>query len=888
MPHLLTPPAQQRLRHWTAAAVAAVMAALWVTVSLIAPSLAQGPQDTGPQTASLDVQLTGGPQPSTALASLATDTPGGAIAPISAVTDPQSEGAAGGLATFTHGGFGVCADAGCGQVTADSAGAVVADPSLAPSSPAAQNLQAHPDIQRQLAALSALYSENRTASAAAWQAAAWTLMGRTPSWSQDSSADDQAQADRLVQQVRSGDTPTLTNAELLASVAVTVTPGDQAGRWNVRLTSTDSQVQRALSAASTASEATVTVTAADQQVTGSVTQALGPGIPVDVPCEDGATAVSVAWSGSMVLSGLFATLQQPSAADHLHVIIPPVEVPVSGQAAFQVACPQAQPAAASSPSERDAAQPQATVPCVSVPAVALPSSTDGVDEGDVVIWDVDGTDRDVSVPSGAGDDVVLPADIAPGFPIAPGMPTPIFGPTVKPTKPTVKPDPKPTTEQPKPTTEQPKPTTEQPKPTTEQPKPTTEQPKPTTEQPKPTTEQPKPTTEQPKPTTEQPKPDPQPQPTPRCVPVISTSAIDAADNDKLLAANVDGIVRDTVTYTDFAAGDYAVVGNLVAQSSGKPVPDVTQRGITWIHAAADHAAGSVPVELSVPAAQAQPGETMVVYEWVYRKADIDTQGHVRSGATPYAFHTNIKDAAQTVVVAKAVPVNPKPDPKPSTDQPKPTTDQPKPKPSTDQPKPKPTTDQPKPTTDQPKPKPTTDQPKPTTDQPKPKPTTDQPKPTTDQPKPTTDQPKPTTDQPKPTTDQPKPTADQPKPKPSTDQPKPKPSTDQPKPKPKPTSTETTQVPGGDSSVKSTDRQDGASTKSTDRQGSGSDSSADQRQGAGSTSGSGGTQSPSSSPVVRVEHALATTGVNAGVVVAVALSTVLAGLALARVGRRHGA
>ena len=360
------------------------------------------------------------------------------------------------------------------------------------------------------------------------------------------------------------------------------------------------------------------------------------------------------------------------------------------------------------------------------------------------------------------------------------------------------------------------------------------------------------------------------------MPVISTSAIDAADNDKLLAANVDGIVRDTVTYTDFAAGDYAVVGNLVAQSSGKPVPDVTQRGITWIHAAADHAAGSVPVELSVPAAQAQPGETMVVYEWVYRKADIDTQGHVRSGATPYAFHTNIKDAAQTVVVAKAVPVNPKPDPKPSTDQPKPTTDQPKPKPSTDQPKPKPTTDQPKPTTDQPKPKPTTDQPKP-------KPTTDQPKPTTDQPKPTTDQPKPTADQPKP-----KPSTDQPKPKPSTDQPKPKPSTDQPKPKPKPTSTETTQVPGGDSSVKSTDRQDGASTKSTDRQGSGSDSSADQRQGAGSTSGSGGTQSPSSSPVVRVEHALATTGVNAGVVVAVALSTVLAGLALARVGRRHGA
>ena len=64
MRNSMIPSVPARLRHWGVAAVAAVIAAVWVTMSLIVPSLAQNgqPETTSgsPVVADLGVHFSGG------------------------------------------------------------------------------------------------------------------------------------------------------------------------------------------------------------------------------------------------------------------------------------------------------------------------------------------------------------------------------------------------------------------------------------------------------------------------------------------------------------------------------------------------------------------------------------------------------------------------------------------------------------------------------------------------------------------------------------------------------------------------------------------------------------------------------------------------------------
>ena len=129
-------------------------------------------------------------------------------------------------------------------------------------------------------------------------------------------------------------------------------------------------------------------------------------------------------------------------------------------------------------------------------------------------------------------------------------------------------------------------------------------------------------------------------------PVIGTSLVDASDDDRVLKWN-GGAVIDTVSYQHLTPGiEYVVRGELMRKSDGAPT------GIKGSTAfVPSSASGSVDVTFVVPAGYA--GESLVAFEWLFEG----------DGEVAVAEHTDIEDAAQTVVVERApadTPVTAKP------------------------------------------------------------------------------------------------------------------------------------------------------------------------------------------------------------------------------------
>lgn len=119
-------------------------------------------------------------------------------------------------------------------------------------------------------------------------------------------------------------------------------------------------------------------------------------------------------------------------------------------------------------------------------------------------------------------------------------------------------------------------------------------------------------------------------------PVIGTSLVDAADDDRVLKWN-GGTVIDTVSYQHLIPGiEYVVRGELMRKSDG------TATGIkgstTFVPSSAS---GSVDVTFVVPVGYA--GESLVAFEWLFEG----------DGEVAVAEHADIEDAAQTVLVEKA-------------------------------------------------------------------------------------------------------------------------------------------------------------------------------------------------------------------------------------------
>lgn len=121
------------------------------------------------------------------------------------------------------------------------------------------------------------------------------------------------------------------------------------------------------------------------------------------------------------------------------------------------------------------------------------------------------------------------------------------------------------------------------------------------------------------------------------VPVIGTSLVDSADQDRVLAWN-GGTVVDSVAYQNLVPGtEYTVAGELMRKSDGSATGITGSASFTTVGSS-----GSVDVTFVVPAGYA--GESLVAFEWLF-------EGAGASGKA-IAEHTDIDDAAQTVAVEK--------------------------------------------------------------------------------------------------------------------------------------------------------------------------------------------------------------------------------------------
>ncbi|MDO4612764.1 MAG: VaFE repeat-containing surface-anchored protein, partial [Actinomycetaceae bacterium] len=141
----------------------------------------------------------------------------------------------------------------------------------------------------------------------------------------------------------------------------------------------------------------------------------------------------------------------------------------------------------------------------------------------------------------------------------------------------------------------------------------------------------------------------------KCTLSVTTTAADGTDGDKVIAQGHEATVVDRVDFTGFARGTYVITGTLMDKATGQPVPDAKQRELVRVDAAEDNTWGYELITFTVPADQVKAGASWVVFERVYRVEDLDASGAIVEGAKPYAEHTDINSAAQTVTVA--TPVN---------------------------------------------------------------------------------------------------------------------------------------------------------------------------------------------------------------------------------------
>lgn len=122
-------------------------------------------------------------------------------------------------------------------------------------------------------------------------------------------------------------------------------------------------------------------------------------------------------------------------------------------------------------------------------------------------------------------------------------------------------------------------------------------------------------------------------------PSIETSAADAADKDKLVAASKNAVVIDTVRYRNLIAGTaYQLEASLMDVESGQPVTDANGNAVCATGSfTATSASGTTSVSIRFDAS-GMPGAKLVVFEQLL------LEGRV------IASHEDIADADQSVTV----------------------------------------------------------------------------------------------------------------------------------------------------------------------------------------------------------------------------------------------
>ncbi len=138
---------------------------------------------------------------------------------------------------------------------------------------------------------------------------------------------------------------------------------------------------------------------------------------------------------------------------------------------------------------------------------------------------------------------------------------------------------------------------------------------------------------------------------------IATTAVDAADSDKEISAEVEQTVVDTVTYTGLIPGKtYKLHATLMDKQTGKALEVDGKKVTAEKEFTPTDANGVVDIDLGPFDASALGGHTLVVFEQLTR--EVEASGKVED--TTVAVHEDIDDEKQSVSVKEKTIIPPVP------------------------------------------------------------------------------------------------------------------------------------------------------------------------------------------------------------------------------------
>ena len=412
------PSASQRLRHWAVAAVAGVVALVWVAATLVVPSLAETRDKPAaparPVTAAMNVHLSGsrilprGPYNDVNDVRY-TWIPKSMLASIDNIYDPNWS--TGGVVDYSDGSKGYCIEptvAGANESQQMGALTFASPEDMPQSLQRAIPFTVDENQQRALNALAHYYRDHGSQyNAVVWQGTVWAVGTHRPVGVVDENYQ------RVVSQLRDkflADARDYeTNAEMLKSIQVKIVDGDKADQKKVILTGSD-QAMEALRNGNDFGRATITISVNGKETTGSVREAVSGGIPVTVPCTDaGSAKISARWSGHLALAGTYTMQafqnlrygQYVLPRDQVKFIPSERQVTVSGSAETTVPC---------TPSTPDTPTPSTTTPTPSTPTPSTPTPTPTPKKIEIATSATDQADHDKMIV--AGKDAVVVDHVA--------------------------------------------------------------------------------------------------------------------------------------------------------------------------------------------------------------------------------------------------------------------------------------------------------------------------------------------------------------------------------------------------------------------------------------------------------------------------------------------
>ena len=153
----------------------------------------------------------------------------------------------------------------------------------------------------------------------------------------------------------------------------------------------------------------------------------------------------------------------------------------------------------------------------------------------------------------------------------------------------------------------------------------------------------------------------------------------------VLTPGQDAVIVDTVKWKNLEPGEYTITGSLMDKSTNAPLTYLDKDGNQKDGATAERGSfavkegqteGETKVYFTVKGEAIQANRQYVVFEDLYKTADIDEHGQPTPGAEKVAQHHDINDAAQTLSGDKPKPGTPPETPKtpntPGTTPPGPT------------------------------------------------------------------------------------------------------------------------------------------------------------------------------------------------------------------------